>query len=141
MVHPKTYYYTEDPGWRIEQAVGQRKYTLIHWYASYYITYWGHGRLRQLFLVTWSPLCPCYRPFELLDAHLVSGLLIVVEPLPLCQVDLVKLGIGLEALGEPLSLWDELGKLQTPAVELDDLLLLGRLCLLIRGRGSLDRCR
>lgn len=47
---------------------------------------------------------PVYRPLELLDAHFFSRFLIVIEPLPLGQLDALELGIRLDAVGKPLPL-------------------------------------
>lgn len=47
---------------------------------------------------------PVYRPFELLDAYFFSHLLVVIKPLPVCQVNAFKLGGRVEAVGEPVSL-------------------------------------
>jgi hypothetical protein len=101
-------------------------------------------------------LCPDNVPFEVLDADFFARLLVVIEPFPLCQLYAFELGIRLNPVRQPLSLtsvstisvftWrspatnlrKELGELETPAIELDNLLGLCGFGLLVRGWGGLD---
>lgn len=102
-----------------------------------------------------------YVPSQIFDAHFISCLLIVVEPFSLSQFYTLKLGVGLEPVNEPLpleqflsviyvhhiyqkmvttNLWNKLCKLQAAAVELENLLRLGRLRLRVRCWGRFDGC-
>ena len=48
--------------------------------------------------------CANYVPIQVLDAHFVSRLLVVVEPLALRQFHTLELGIRVDTVDEPLSL-------------------------------------
>lgn len=48
--------------------------------------------------------CPDNVPFEVLDADFFAGLLVVIEPLSLCQLYTLKLGIRVNPVRQPLSL-------------------------------------
>lgn len=77
-------------------------------------------------------------PRDILDAHLLIRLLIVIIPLAVGELNPRKLGARVKAVGQPLTLGCELGKLQTAAVKLDDFVLLWWLCLLIGCGRRLD---
>lgn len=47
---------------------------------------------------------PSNLPFDILDADLLSRLLVIVEPFAFRQVDPAELGPGIDALGLPLPL-------------------------------------
>jgi len=46
-----------------------------------------------------------YLPFYIRNTHFLSGLLIVVEPFPICQVNAGELGSRFETFGEEVSLF------------------------------------
>jgi hypothetical protein len=48
--------------------------------------------------------CPSDLPFDILDAHFLAGLLIVVEPVALGQVDVRELSPGLNSCCLPCAL-------------------------------------
>lgn len=45
-----------------------------------------------------------YVPFKILDTHFLAGLLVVVKPLPFCQLNPIKFGMRLDPIHKPLSL-------------------------------------
>ena len=49
-------------------------------------------------------LCATNLPLQVLDTHFVSSFLIIVEPLSVLEINLGELRVGIDAIGQPLSL-------------------------------------
>lgn len=117
--------------------------------------------LRQLSSIQVRPLqltdilCPPYLPLYICDAHFLTRLLVIVEPLALIQLNGSELGprlgsLGLEFTLDPISsphyltsessayIGFELDEFQSSAIELEYVHRLGRIGLVVCDRCCLD---
>lgn len=77
-------------------------------------------------------------PLEVLDRDLVAGLLVVVEPLALAQVDVGEGRVGVGALGPPDALGREADEFEAPAVDSEQLLTFRGVRQLVSDGAGLD---
>ncbi len=63
----------------------------------------GSTRRVSIFHILLKSSTPNF-PFHIFDADLLLSLLVVVKPIALRQVNIVELGAGFNAVGEPVSL-------------------------------------
>jgi hypothetical protein len=85
-------------------------------------------------------LCATDLPLHVRDADFLSSLLIIVIPLAIWQLNARELGARLRPCRKELPLSLELCKLEASAVELEDVDLLRRVALWVRG-GCFDNVR
>lgn len=83
-------------------------------------------------------LRPLNLPLQVLNGDLLPGLLVILEPLALRQIDLVELRPGLHAVCKPVPFRAELGELAPATLKLQDRLLLRRRREDVRFRGGAD---
>lgn len=80
---------------------------------------------------------PLNLPLHLLDRHLFATLLVIVKPLAIRQRNTRELRAGVRSGCEPVALGNEGDELEAATVEFEQLLGLGRVGLLVGGRGCL----
>lgn len=72
--------------------------------------------------LTQPPSSLPYLPLDILHAHLLTNFFIIIEPLPLTQINAPKRSPALHTGGKPLAIRFELDKLKSTAVKRDNVL-------------------
>ena len=108
--------------------------------ASFCSTDSGTAIIRQNPSLRCDASCAAYFPLDVLDADLVSRLLIVVVPVAFAEVNVGELRPRLDACRFPVAIGLELNKFQSSAVQRNDVLCLCWFLLRVDLRGIGNVC-